>query len=426
MKKILVLLLVSALVLATASFAAVAEEAVVTEDVSLTFVFAGGDPLAKELLIERIDAFNDTSTHVTIVAQPSSSGGYLDFIKTKDAVGEFPDMLECRDVQVWVEKLAELPTVLVEMLDNPQAYEGKYYTASLSQQLTSLGCYYNKDMFDALNLEEPQTYDEFLALCETIKDSGVAPIVIGGKDIWHIGFWWGNYWIKNVFAENPNWIADKYEGKTSFTDANVQKGFKQFADLFEKDYVEKGWLSTADNQIVSFLISEKAAMFFSGSWMVGQVSDADPAFNLGWFPVPDVDGELRLYGGADLAGFALSKDAAEDPNKVAAFVEFVKFFYADEQYAPYLSSISMGPATLNPPTINYASDLIQEFAEAREKAVFIDLNWNNKWGDNLLPGAFRNYAYKAFQDMIGEGKNTKELGESLDKQWDAEVELLSD
>lgn len=427
MRKIIVFMLVLALIAASLAGCAKKDDAVqdtnepVMEDVSLTFVFAGGDPLAKSLLEERIDAFNAANSHITIVAQPSSSGGYLDFIKSKDAVGEFPDMLECRDVQVWEEKLAELPDEIIAMIDNPATLEGKYYVAPISYQLTSLGCYYNKKLFDDLGLKEPTTYAEFLALCKTIKDSGTAPIAIGGKDGWHMGFWWGNYWIKNVFAENPDWIAARYNDEVSFKDDNVQLALQQYADLFE--YVEKGWVSTGDNQIASLLVTGKAAMFFSGSWMVNQVVEADPAFDLGWFPVPDVDGKLRMYGGSTLDGFALSKEAAKDKNKVAAFNAFVKFFYT-EKYDDYCAQISMAPSTKNPPEINYPSPLIKEFAEAGSSAVFIDLNWNNKWGDNLLPGAFRNFAYKAFQDMVVNGTTVMELGETLDKQWDVEVELL--
>ncbi len=394
------------------------------EEVSLTFVFAGGDPLAKSLLEERVDVFNDMYPHITIIPQPSSSGGYLDFVKTKDAVGEFPDMLECRDVQVFEEKLAELPAEIVEMLDDPATLNGKNYVAPLSKMLTSIGCYYDKALFDELGLEEPTTYDEFLSLCQTIQDSGTSPIVQGGKDLWHTGFWWSNFWIKNVASKNPDFIADRYVDEVSFADEDVKLALQQYADLYQ--YIDKGWASTGDNQLVSFLVSGKAAMFFSGSWMVGQVTEADPDFDLGWFPVPDVDGELRMLGGSQLAGLALSKEAAQDSNKVEAFNAFVKFFYSDEQYAPYLSAISFGPATVDPPEVEYASDLIQEFAEAGSKAVFVDLNWNSKWGDNLLPGAFRNFAYKAFQDMVANGTTVDELCEVLDQQWAVEVALLED
>lgn len=40
-----------------------------------------------------------------------------------------------------------------------------------------------------IGLTEPTTYEEFMTLCQTIKDKGdMAPIVVGGQDIWHMGF----------------------------------------------------------------------------------------------------------------------------------------------------------------------------------------------------------------------------------------------
>ena len=39
--------------------------------------------------------------------------------------------------------------------------------------------YYNKTVFAKYNLQPPKTWDEFLAVCDTLKKNGVTPIAIG-------------------------------------------------------------------------------------------------------------------------------------------------------------------------------------------------------------------------------------------------------
>lgn len=398
-------------------------DSIVSGPTEITFVYAGGDPLVKEQISTIVQRFNESMEDITIIEEPSGSGAYLDFIKTKDAIGEFPDMLDSRDTQVWVEadKLAEIPDSVLELLANPPVFNGKNYVAPISLQLPSLGMYYNKKMFEELNLSEPKTYAEFEALCETIKESGVSPIVQGGKDVWHMGFLWSQFWLEGVLADNPDWSADRTAGNVSFTDDNVIAVFDKYTSLYDKGYIDEGFLSTADNQLTSFLIAEKAAMFFSGSWMINQIKDADPSFELGWFPLPDEDGNLSLLYGPRLQGFALSKKASEDPDKVAAFEAFMKFWYAEENYVPYLTAIVQAPATVAEYDVPYESEFPIEFSEALKASKSNDIFWNQKWGENLLPGGIRNFAYKAFQEKVALGQSSQELGETLDKQWDVEV-----
>lgn len=401
----------------------------IEEDMSYTemsFVYAGGDPLVKEMMSERVQQFNGMYAQYNIIEIPSSSGGYLDFVKTQDAIGEFPDMLDCRDPTVWVnaDKLAEIPSGLVDLLEDPPRLYGKHYVAPISNFLASIGFYYNKSMFDRLGLEEPKTRAEFEALCEALKEEGISPIVQGGKDIWHMGFLWAQIWLEEVEKVNPNWLLDKRAGKVSFTDPEVIRVIDKLSAFYEKNYIDEDWLSTADNQLVSYLLAEKAAMFFSGSWMINQVREADPDFELGWFPMPGDDGSINLLYSTDLEGFALSKEAAEDPNKVALFEAFVTFFYEEENYASYLATVVMAPAIREEIVIDYDNDFLLEYEKAIDDGAFTGPFWNGKWGDEILPGGFRNYTYKAFQNKITLGFSSRELGEILDRQWETEVQNL--
>ena len=52
----------------------------------------------------------------------------LDWLKTKDAVGEFPDLVEMRDTEVFLKagKIAELPADLRDLFATSAEVGGKY------------------------------------------------------------------------------------------------------------------------------------------------------------------------------------------------------------------------------------------------------------------------------------------------------------
>lgn len=81
---------------------AAAAESIVTEPTEMTFVFADGDDAFKTQMNKIVDGFNEKYPDITITIQPGDGGSYSEFLKTKDSVGEFPDMMEMRDTAMYV------------------------------------------------------------------------------------------------------------------------------------------------------------------------------------------------------------------------------------------------------------------------------------------------------------------------------------
>ena len=51
---------------------------------------------------EIVEKFNETYPDITVTIEPGNGGAYSEFIKTKDSVGEFPDVMEMRDTAMYV------------------------------------------------------------------------------------------------------------------------------------------------------------------------------------------------------------------------------------------------------------------------------------------------------------------------------------
>ena len=145
------------------------EAPIVTEKTELSFVFADGDEGAKEMMNKVVDNFNAAYPDITVTIRPGNGGAYSELLKTLDSVDEFPDVMEMRDTAVYVRagKLAPLPDEIVSMFKTTVEFDGVTYTAPMGGENTN-GIIYNKAYFDENGFTEPQTYDEFITLCQAI------------------------------------------------------------------------------------------------------------------------------------------------------------------------------------------------------------------------------------------------------------------
>ena len=66
----------------------------------------------------------------------------------------------------------------------PLTYDGEVY-AIPTQQSTAI-MYYNRAIFDKYGLEVPTTYDEYVQVCDTLKENGVTPVALASTadDAW--------------------------------------------------------------------------------------------------------------------------------------------------------------------------------------------------------------------------------------------------
>ncbi len=152
----------------------------------------------------------------------------------------------------------------------------------------------------------------------------MAPLVVGGSDVWHIGFLYDLCYANDLLADDADFIEHCYDGSKNFSDPAFQKTLEDLAQVLS--FAQEGWASTPDAQITTFFVNDMAAMIYSDTHMFTQIEDAAPDFEYGWFAVPDRDGNVNLYGGGTAQGLALSAEAAKDPNKKAAFNAFIEFF----------------------------------------------------------------------------------------------------
>lgn len=83
------------------------------------------------------------------------------------------NLVEDLSDEKWVHQIEE--TMIDEV-----SYEGKIRMFPLNKTFISF-CY-NKDIFEYFNIEIPKNYDDFIKICELLKEYNILPIALGSRD----------------------------------------------------------------------------------------------------------------------------------------------------------------------------------------------------------------------------------------------------
>lgn len=393
--------------------------------VTITIAYAMGDSAHRRGLQTVINDFKKSHLNVQIVVADESpqARGYADQLTLLDAKDMFPDLVEMRDTQMFADAglLAELPEDIAYLFDDIPKVNGSVYTAPLKAG-TPQGIIYNKKIFRELGLEEPEDYGQFLAICERLKKEGVYPLVVGGKDLWHMGFWTNHFLLDYVYSADVQWNRKRSSGTASWTDPGPTAAIRELKALWDNGYIVPGFMNISDSQTINHLISGEAAMLMSGPWMFKQLEQADPSFETGFFPVPDRDGRIRILGLPEPTGWAVSAAAAEDSEKLKYIKQFLHFFYGKEEYPKYLEAVSAVPATKE--TVPYsASELVLEVEQLIRNPEAVKLySMEHYWGEDRIPPGFRNELYAIVQNVLSGQLTVEQAMEQADEAWENRID----
>lgn len=390
---------------------------IVSKPTELSFAFADGDETGKAAMMDMVNRFNEQYEDITIRIKPGNGNAYDEILKTLESVGEFPDIMETFNAAACVRAgmIAELPEDISTLFANPVSIDGKVYTAPWTSNNT-LGIIYNKKYFESNGLREPKTYEGFMELCRQIQDLGdMSPLVVGGQDLWHIGFWFHKVYSDQVTSIDPDFIMHCYEGSKDFSDPSFKKVLEEMKEIIK--YAQPEWASTPDAQVASYLVQDRAAMLYSGGHMLSTIQDTNPDFEIGWFAVPSPDGKLRMTGGASVNGFGISVEAAQDPDKKAAAEEFIRFFFAKENYQYYCDALDIIPTTVDAPERQY-SESARRMMEVLASADEVAPMWNNETGNRELPPDFRNFTYKTLIEVLQGKMDIDSACREINRIWE--------
>lgn len=156
--------------------------------------------------------------------------------------------------------------------------------------------WYNPQIMNRYDLDPTtiKTWDDLLALCESLKQHGEIPFAFGGGSVG----WTGGHWVmfllqKNLTSENIMKLARR---EKKWTDPDVVAALSHFEELVEKGYLAPDAADNDRNAGRALYFQGQGAFWQAGSWHLFQKGgdETPPEWKFTFIPFPNfVDAPVR-------------------------------------------------------------------------------------------------------------------------------------
>ncbi len=334
---------------------------------------------------EIIAAFEESHPDITVTYTAHEAKAYNTILTTALAGGSGPDIIHTRaygslenisgagyleplDGQV---DLSTIPDTLLR--GTTLRSDGKVYSVPFATQTVLV--YYNKDIFDANSITPPETWDEFMAAAQALKDAGITPLANGTADGWTIEVASGAI-MPNFYGET--FFEEVTSGATTFDDPRYVTALSRMAEL--APYMPVGFEGVDYATMKALFTSGAAAMFIGGSWEIPSWRDA--GLNVGFMPGPAAEaGGTRMVATWLDGGYAVN---AASPNKEAA-LEFIRFTATPEFAQMLADKLNNVPAVQGAtPTDDALAEIIELQENQTPYIMLVAFRFNKPTGSTLL------------------------------------------
>ena len=383
-KKVLSVVMAAAMMTSVFSVTAVTASAADAEE--LTIWVHETDSPEGQLYKTLIDEFNkeyEGTYHATLtqIARSGDAGGYDDKVNAAITNGGLPDVFTVDGVAVaqYADANAIVPIGDYfkedELADfNPSiiqqgTYNDELYTLGVMD--SSVGVFYNKDMFEKAGIE-PATAEKPWTLAQledaakklTTDDCYGITMSLDAKDETCIYFF-----LPLIYSQDSSVLDKDGETAEGFLNGDATKNVFNWI----KDMADNGYASAtpAEN---SFELGQ-AAMALTGSWEPGNLAKYD--INWGLMPMPVYDENSTPASACGSWTFAMSSNCSDEKKEGAA--ELIRFMTSTDASARMYEANAMPPArssafekidAFNEEPLNVFSYQLQNTAKARPVSVY--------------------------------------------------------
>ncbi|HIT90939.1 MAG TPA: carbohydrate ABC transporter substrate-binding protein [Candidatus Merdenecus merdavium] len=320
-------------------------------------------------MIKKLEDEENIKVDVQVVPDDES----LNMIKMKLNSGESPDIIDYNVPAIydivnpeenfadmsnedWVDKL-KIP-------DNVTADDGKIYGFPFLSVPGVHGFIYNKDVFEECNVSVPTTWEEFLDVCQKIKDSGKTPIHMP-KDTWVPQILMTDNFAKALGKDAVEDFSEKVmKNEAKWTDVpELAEVIDQYLELYEKGYINTDFASATYDDSILAVAEGNAAMHFNGDFFAASVLEANPDANIGMFSMSMTDGVDVMTENMSSAGFVVYKnsknlDTVKEVLNLWSTPEYANLYFEDRPAFPAMKDVDGGDVP------EYLQDVNEKFIDS--------------------------------------------------------------
>lgn len=240
-----------------------------------------------------------------------SGAGYLGVLASS---GLAYDMTDYAEENGWYDKFHDWA------LDEA-TYDGKLY--GITNELELLGVFYNIEMFEELGLTPPETYEDFVEICETFSEAGITAFIAEDKDQWE-GYHYESIWL-NSFA-GSEMVTQALNGELEWNNTTFANALDEFYNLIELGYAYDNPLSVSYDDANSAFYAGEAAMRITGTWVISEYVDK-LGDNVGFFYLPSASEDVESSAPGGLGEAVVINNKSEN---IEATLDFLDYMFSDE------------------------------------------------------------------------------------------------
>ena len=287
--------------------------------------------------------------------------------------------------------------------------------------------FYNKTMLDQVGAEVPETWADFMDVCQKLKDADITPFAFPNATIGDLSWLWFNNSVcsqmdpgivdeldvsGNGYVELAEICKGMDEGKIDFTDENLKASFelmKDFSQYWTSDYNGLDQ-STAVDMFARGEVAMVQAMSTKLESVEAVVGDS---FEYGVMPVPVITDETHegalgksvILGGQPDIIFGINKSLEEDEEKYNAALDFVQYMSSPE------IQLRLAEELCRIPLANTV-ELPEKLAGFKITEEPLRMAWYTGINEKL-----RNYFHRAGQEYLSDSITVDEFAETMNDSY---------
>lgn len=259
------------------------------------------------------------------------------------------------------------------------------------------GMIYNAQLFNELEMELPETWEDFIALLDQAESEGVQPIQFTLGDAWTALPTWNS--LGGVLAP-ANFAELKEEGEASFQEdyRDVAERYLELLEYGEGDIFGIGY-EDGNSQFAN----GEVLFYLQGNWAIPEIQNSNPDIELGFlaFPGSSIPEENNLVSGVDVL-LAVSEDT-DHSEEALLFIDYLMNAEVNETYINDQAAFSAVEGVVQEDLV---FENIQSNFENGELASF---------PDHYYPAALG--AENLIQDFLI-NQNVESFLETMDNEWE--------
>jgi len=339
------------------------------QDVTLTIESWRNDDL-RLWQTEIIPAFEAQHPGIKLNFTPSAPAEYNAVLNSKLDAGSAGDLITCRpfDASLALYEAGHLSDLSdLEAMDNfsdvaKSAWQTDDGSATFCVPMASVihGFIYNKEAFEEVGVDVPQTEEEFFAVLEAFKEDGsYIPMAMGTNDQWEAATMGYNN-IGPTYWKGEEGRLALIAGEQKLTDPQWVEPYATLARW--GDYLGAGYEAQTYPDSQNIFTLGRAAIYPAGSWEISGFNQ-QAFFEMGAFKPPVRNAGDTCYI-SDHTDIGIGMNAATDhPEAARTFLTWV----ASPEFAEIFANALPGFFPLSSAPVEISDPLAAEFVSWREE-----------------------------------------------------------